>query len=84
MGKRKRKVFICINEFSDGFIVFCDLIPAQGESGMATSYISRNQALKKLQLSLPDFRCCKKVLCLIVIMHYYTQQGWSPPQAVIV
>jgi len=56
MGKRKGKVFICTNEFSDGFIVFCDLIPAQGESGMATSYISRNQALKKLQLSLPDFR----------------------------
>lgn len=26
------------------------------ESGTATSYISRNQALKKLQLSLPDFR----------------------------
>ena len=28
----------------------------QGESGMATTYISRNKALKKLQLSLPDFR----------------------------
>ena len=28
----------------------------QGESGVATNYISRNQALKKLQLSLPDFR----------------------------
>ena len=28
----------------------------QGERGAATNYISRNQALKKLQLSLPDFR----------------------------
>nr|XP_058962699.1 pescadillo homolog [Pocillopora verrucosa] len=28
----------------------------KGESGAATNYISRNQALKKLQLSLPDFR----------------------------
>jgi len=28
----------------------------KGESGSATNYISRNQALKKLQLSLPDFR----------------------------
>jgi len=28
----------------------------QGESGMATTYISRNKALKKLQLSLADFR----------------------------
>jgi pescadillo protein len=28
----------------------------KGECGAATSYISRNQALKKLQLSLPDFR----------------------------
>ena len=28
----------------------------QGESGAATNYVSRNQALKKLQLSLPDFR----------------------------
>ena len=29
---------------------------SQGECGAATSYISRNQVLKKLQLSLPDFR----------------------------
>jgi len=28
----------------------------KGESGAATNYISRNQALKKLQLSLADFR----------------------------
>lgn len=28
----------------------------KGESGAATNYISRNQALKKLQVSLPDFR----------------------------
>lgn len=28
----------------------------KGESGAATNYTSRNQALKKLQLSLPDFR----------------------------
>lgn len=28
----------------------------KGESGAATNYINRNQALKKLQLSLPDFR----------------------------
>lgn len=28
----------------------------KGESGAATNFISRNQALKKLQLSLPDFR----------------------------
>ena len=28
----------------------------KGESGSATNYISRNQALKKLQLSLSDFR----------------------------
>jgi len=28
----------------------------KGESGSATNYTSRNQALKKLQLSLPDFR----------------------------
>jgi len=28
----------------------------KGESGSATNFISRNQALKKLQLSLPDFR----------------------------
>ncbi|XP_065663094.1 pescadillo homolog isoform X2 [Hydra vulgaris] len=28
----------------------------KGESGSATNYINRNQALKKLQLSLPDFR----------------------------
>jgi len=28
----------------------------KGESGAATNFISRNQALKKLQLSLADFR----------------------------
>jgi len=28
----------------------------KGESGAATNYVNRNQALKKLQLSLPDFR----------------------------
>jgi len=28
----------------------------KGESGAATNYISRNQALKKLQLTLADFR----------------------------
>lgn len=28
----------------------------KGESGSATNFISRNQAIKKLQLSLPDFR----------------------------
>jgi len=28
----------------------------KGESGAATNFISRNQAIKKLQLSLPDFR----------------------------
>ncbi|EDO31954.1 predicted protein [Nematostella vectensis] len=28
----------------------------KGERGAATNYVSRNQALKKLQLSLPDFR----------------------------
>jgi len=28
----------------------------KGESGAATNYINRNQAIKKLQLSLPDFR----------------------------
>lgn len=28
----------------------------KGESGAVTNFISRNQALKKLQLSLPDFR----------------------------
>ncbi|XP_031551123.1 pescadillo homolog [Actinia tenebrosa] len=28
----------------------------KGESGAATHFVSRNQALKKLQLSLPDFR----------------------------
>jgi len=28
----------------------------KGESGAATNYVSRNQALKKLQLSLADFR----------------------------
>lgn len=31
-------------------------IPSQYESGTATNYISRNQALKKLQLPLADFR----------------------------
>ena len=33
-----------------------DLLWFQYESGAATAYISRKQALKKLQLSLPDFR----------------------------
>jgi len=28
----------------------------KGESGAATNYVNRNQAIKKLQLSLPDFR----------------------------
>jgi len=28
----------------------------KGESGAATNYINRNQAIKKLQVSLPDFR----------------------------
>ena len=45
---------------------------------MATSYISRNQALKKLQLSLPDFRYYENLLYLIVIMHYYTQRDGHP------
>jgi len=31
-------------------------IKKKGESGAATNFISRNQALKKLQITLADFR----------------------------
>ena len=45
----------------------------QYQSGAATSYVSRNQALKKLQLTLPDFRLVKQkemstqALCRVLI-----------------
>ena len=32
-------------------------IKKKGESGEVAQYISRTQAVRKLQLSLPDFRC---------------------------
>ena len=36
-------------------MVACDM--AQGTSGNAARYVTRNQALKKLQLHLGEFRC---------------------------
>jgi len=35
---------------------FCFFVCVKGKSGAATQYFTRNQALKKLRLSLPDFR----------------------------
>lgn len=35
---------------------------AQGQSGNAAQYLTRNQALKKLQLKLAEFRCGRRVL----------------------
>ena len=31
--------------------------PVQGQAGNAVQYVTRNQALKKLQLRLSEFRC---------------------------
>ena len=57
MGKRKRKVSSCNGLHFPLMVQIPNIVHSlQGESGVATSYISRNQALKKLQLSLPDFR----------------------------
>ena len=62
MGKEKKKVvFNDPSESKLNFFLFITWrntfrILLQGERGAATNYISRNQALKKLQVSLPDFR----------------------------
>ena len=37
----------------------------KGKAGAATNYINRNQALKKLQVSLADFRYIYHILYLL-------------------
>jgi len=49
---------------------------AQGQAGNAVQYITRNQALKKLQLKLSEFRWrlpCWSCLCWsFALLHFYT------------
>lgn len=33
----------------------------KGKKGVAANYLTRNQAVKKLQISLKDFRCAPRV-----------------------
>jgi hypothetical protein len=42
------KLFLCV--------LRCSSLAAQGQAGNAVQYITRNQALKKLQLKLSEFR----------------------------
>ena len=53
MGKEKKKVTLQKKSTLGGFST---LFSQQGESGIATTYLSRSQALRKLQISMSEFR----------------------------
>ena len=78
--KRRRRFVFLLNFVTNSSLIRivdktqCIFGVFQGESGAATNYVSRNQAIKKLQLSLPDFRL---VVCLQCYFSYHTY-GFSP------
>ena len=52
-----------------GLLLHNNFFLFQYEKGTATAYISRNQALRKLQLSLKDFR----FVLVLNLLKYYIQ-----------
>ena len=58
MGKIKKKASLLVKPGSfEDFLTFEQIfLHFQFESGAATAYIPRNQAIKKLQLTIADFR----------------------------